>query len=178
MIKQNDAVLEGILVSAKQICAAAVTAPKACGRDSIVTAIVHGEELKTLAEEMRRIESERPEGKKPIFRRDADFVERSGAVVLIGCTREPRGLDKCSLCGYANCGKTVAAGGHCIFDDIDLGVALGSAAAMAADLRLDNRILYTAGMAAKCLGLLGEDVEAIMGLPLSAHARNQFFLRE
>ena len=61
---------------------------------------------------------------------------------------------------------------------MDLGIALGSAAAMAADLRMDNRILYTAGMAARNLGLLGDEVSTIMALPLSATNQNIFFIRQ
>ena len=100
------------------------------------------------------------------------------AVVLLGCRGQSRGLTPCGLCGHENCGACHAAGGHCAFDDMDLGIALGSACAMAADLRVDNRVLYTAGMAAKNLKLLGDGVSTIMALPLSATHQNIFFVRQ
>ena len=69
------------------------------------------------------------------------------------------------------------AGGVCSFNAGDLGIAVGSAAAMAADFRIDNRIMYTAGKAAIELGLLGEGVEIAYGIPLAAKGKNPFFDR-
>lgn len=57
-----------------------------------------------------------------------------------------------------------ATGGHCAYDDIDLGVAVGSAVSVAADLRIDNRVLFTAGVAAVQLQLLGEDVATVLAI--------------
>jgi len=71
----------------------------------------------------------------------------------------------------------LAAGGTCSFNVGDLGIALGSAVALAADLRIDNRIMYTAGKAALELGLLGEAVELAYGIPLAARGKNPFFDR-
>jgi uncharacterized ferredoxin-like protein len=66
-------------------------------------------------------------------------------------------------------------GQHCAFDDIDLGVAVGSAAAIAADLRLDNRVMYTVGLAAMNLKMLGDGVGTIIAIPVTASNRNVFF---
>ena len=71
----------------------------------------------------------------------------------------------------------VKAGGTCSFNVGDLGIAVGSAAAMAADFRIDNRIMYTAGKAAIELGMLGEDVKIAYGIPLAAKGKNPFFER-
>lgn len=101
----------------------------------------------------------------------------STAVVLIGSRRIQRGLSPCGLCGHSGCGAALASGGHCAFDDVDLGIAIGSAAALAADLRIDNRVLYTAGYAAMELELLGPGVSTIMAVPLSVSPRNLFFKR-
>ena len=70
-----------------------------------------------------------------------------------------------------------AAGGTCSFNAGDLGIAVGSAAGLAADLRIDNRIMYTAGKAAIELGMLGEDVQIAYGIPLAAKGKNPFFDR-
>ncbi|MBQ2738725.1 MAG: ferredoxin domain-containing protein, partial [Oscillibacter sp.] len=72
-------------------------------------------------------------------------------------------------------GMAKTPGQHCAFDDIDLGIALGSAASVAADHRADNRIFYTAGVAAMNLKLLGEQVGTIVAIPVSATNRNIFF---
>lgn len=176
MIEMRQACEEAILQAAKQMCNAAQTAPKACGRDSIVSSILTGPELKALAAEMERIERENP-GCTPIFFRDAELVRQSVAVVLVGTLGQCRNLEPCGLCGHGTCGGMAASGGHCCFDDIDLGIALGSAASVAADLRVDNRVMYSAGMAAMRLKLLGEQVGTIMGIPLALAPRNIFFTR-
>ena len=175
MIEQREAIHEAILDAAREICLAAKTAPKACGKDSIVTAVLTGDEIERLAACMDELE--KPRNKPiPIFSRDAQLLRSCGAVVLIGQKRVVRALN-CGLCGRATCGECIADGGHCAFDDIDLGIALGSAASIAADKRIDNRILYTAGTAAMKLKMLGDGVATIMALPLAASERNQFFLR-
>lgn len=172
MIRVNQACEEAIIQVAKQMCNAAQTAPKACGRDDIISGVLIGDEVQALGAEMRRIEAETPNC-TPIFVRDAELVEQSVAVVLIGVLHQKRGLSPCGICGHGNCGGP----GHCAYDDIDLGIALGSAVSMAADLRVDNRIMYSAGMAAMNLKLLGEDVGTIMAIPLAVSPRSIFFTR-
>ena len=69
------------------------------------------------------------------------------------------------------------AGGTCSFNTGDLGIAVGSAAAMAADFRIDNRIMYTAGKVAVELGMLGDEIMIAYGIPLAAKNKNRFFDR-
>ncbi len=175
MVSENKAIESALLGAAEEICLAAKTAPKACGKDSILTAILTGEEIMRLADCMEEIgaNSDKPNS---IFSRDAALLRSCGAVVLIGEKRVVRALN-CGLCGRKTCADCIAEGGHCAFDDIDLGIALGSAASIAADKRIDNRILYTAGTAAMKLRLLGDSTATIIALPLCAGERNQFFLR-
>lgn len=176
MIEVKEACYDALVEAAKQMCLAALTAPKACGRDSIVCGVLEGEELKALAREMIRIELE-VENARPIFVRDAKLVEQCAAVVLIGTKNQARGLVPCGLCGHPTCGAAADCGGHCSFDDIDLGIAIGSAVSRAADMRVDNRILYSGGVAAMNLQLLGEGVGTIMAIPVTASAQNIFFVR-
>ena len=61
---------------------------------------------------------------------------------------------------------------------MDLGIAIGSAVAAAADGRVDNRVLFSAGRAAMSLGLMGEDVRMVMAIPLSVKGKNPFFDRK
>ncbi len=176
MINKDQAVREAILRCAGDMCAAAQSAPKACGLDSIVTGILTGEEVAALSAEMEKIVETIPDC-RPAFRRDAPLVAACPAVVLIGTIRHLRGLTPCSLCGFENCAAASKAGGHCCFDDMDLGIAIGSAASIAADHRIDNRVLYTAGVAAMRLRLLGENVTTIMAIPLNVEPKNPFFAR-
>jgi uncharacterized ferredoxin-like protein len=98
-------------------------------------------------------------------------------VVLLGSRKQPIGLPNCGLCGFSGCEALQAAGGVCAFNSGDLGIALGSAASRAADLRIDNRIMYSAGKAALELGFLGEDVVLAYGLPLAVIGKSPFFDR-
>lgn len=112
----------------------------------------------------------------PAFARDAGLVARSPYLVLIGVRRKTLGLN-CGYCGYSSCDELGATPGVCAFNSLDLGIALGSAAAQAAGMRVDNRVMYTLGRAAMEAGYLEDAVQAV-GIPLSATAKNPFFDRK
>jgi uncharacterized ferredoxin-like protein len=176
LIKSDEAELNAVLNAAQAISAAAKTAPKGCGFDFIDTAILTDDDKDALANEMRKIgESHGERGQ--FFLRDADNVDAAAAIVLVGATYDVRRLGAlCSLCRFDGCGACTEAGAVCVFAGVDLGIALGSAVSLAADLRIDNRILFTAGKAATALGLLGEH-KIIMGIPLSVSCKSPFFDR-
>ena len=130
-----------VLAAAQAMCAAARTAPKACGIDKLDSAIITGAEKDALSAEMRRIAEQDGDA---FFIRDAENVDMSQAVVLIGAEEKPRGVDRvCSLCGWDGCGDCVKHGGKCIMNSVDLGIAVGSAVSLAADRRVDNRVMFT-----------------------------------
>lgn len=141
--------LDAVLTVADKMVTAAKTAPKASGQDSIVAAVVTGEDKDRLAMAMREI-GKREE--KEFCIRDAGNVDNSVCVVLIGCKERPYGLNRCALCGFENCAAMKKAGGVCAFNLSDLGIAVGSAVSLAADNRVDNRVMYSAGRGAVELG--------------------------
>ena len=57
------------------------------------------------------------------------------------------------------------------------GIAIGSAVAVAADRRVDTRIMYSIGYAMLHFGMLPPDVVVAHGIPLSASSKNPFFDR-
>jgi uncharacterized ferredoxin-like protein len=65
-----------------------------------------------------------------------------------------------------------------VFCPGDLGIAVGSAVSVASQARADNRILYTLGLAAVKLQVLGPEVRFALGIPLTATAKNPFFDRK
>ena len=69
------------------------------------------------------------------------------------------------------------AGVPCAMNTIDVGIAVGSACATASDLRLDTRVMYSAGYAAKQLGWL-DGCNFIIAIPVSASSKNPFFDRK
>ncbi|MDR3225907.1 MAG: DUF2148 domain-containing protein [Clostridiales Family XIII bacterium] len=171
----KDAERNAILNVAYAMAAAARTAPKGCGIDNIETVVLDGEDKDALAAEMRNI-SEELGGAGP-FARDAGNVDNSEAIVLIGVKNSPIGLKHCGLCGFGDCAGAVTAGSGCAFNITDLGIATGSAAAVAMDHRIDNRIMWTAGKAAVRLPLFSEKVKIVYGIPLSTSGKSIFFDR-
>jgi uncharacterized ferredoxin-like protein len=182
MIESKKGEREAILETAKLMLVSARTAPKTSGIDDLQTVILYGEEKDAIADKMDEIgEKRKIEG----FRRDAQNVRDSEAVVLIGVRgKKSLGLS-CGSCGYKGCaefdhakkkiGKDFA-GPTCLFKALDLGIALGSATKTASMLNVDNRIMYRIGTAALKLKLLSE-ATVIMGIPLSAKGKNIYFDR-
>ena len=176
LIRSQKAEEQAVLNLAYAVCVAARTAPKARGEDCVDTMVLTGDDKAQIAEEMRRIGKDLGED-GAYFSRDAANVDVSAAVVLIGAKYQPRGLnERCGLCGFVNCAACTEAGAACVFTSMDLGVALGSAVAIAADQRVDNRIMFSIGKAAANLNLLGE-YKMIMGIPLSVSGKSPFFDR-
>lgn len=164
-----------LLSTANAMAAAARTAPKTKGEDFLETMILTGEDLETLAKAMEAMAEEKGAG---FFNRDAGCVRKSGAVVLLGIGRHCRGLDQlCGYCGLGGCEACKKAGATCAFDATDLGIAAGSAAAIAEDNRVDTRIMFSVGVGAKKLGLFPEGTELVYGLPLSISGKSPYFDR-
>lgn len=165
-----------VLRCAQQMCAAMRTAPKARGVDEIETLILTGAEKDELADRMDEAGDELGAG---FFHRDAGNVRDAQAIVLAGVRYTPRGLNElCQLCNNRNCAETLGKDAVCVFDPMDLGIAIGSAVATAADARVDSRVLFSAGKAALGGGCFGPDVKCVMGIPLSCTGKNPFFDRK
>ena len=175
IISSEQAEQAALMSCAEAMCAAARTAPKAKGVDHIVCCILTGEDMEALAREMERLSVELSYG---FLARDAQNVRESQAVVLIGARYGQRGLGTgCSRCGFDGCAACAQAGAVCVYDPMDLGIALGAAAAVAAERHIDNRIMFSCGRAANALGLL-EGAPLVMGIPLSVSGKSPFFDRK
>jgi uncharacterized ferredoxin-like protein len=170
------------------MASSARTAPKGRGVDRITTAIVRGEERELLAKAMER-KMEEKVNPIPAFRRDAGNVRASPVLLLIGVKgtvpKKPEDPLNCGACGYKTCAEFMKVekkmgedfmGPVCIFEALDLGIALGSAVKVASEHNVDNRLMYTVGAAAKALGMIEGDV--IVGIPLSASGKNIYFDRK
>ena len=186
IIEEKKAEMEGVLAIARSMAVAARTAPKARGDDAIETLIVYGNDLKELAKAMKN----HGENSKisEAFERDANNVVNSQAVLLIGLNDlRPKKPDKpldCGGCGHSTCAgflKTEKTEGNdfpgpvCLFQSIDLGIALSSACAVAARFHVDNRMMYTIGGPARNLAWMKSQV--IIGIPLSCSGKNIYFDR-
>jgi uncharacterized ferredoxin-like protein len=177
ILSEHNILKESILELAKQVVVAARTAPKARGLNNIASAIITGEDIIRLSSKMNELGIQND---VHFFQRDAqNLIDGALAVVIIGCKINPVGLILCGLCGFDNCDeKNKFPQTPCVFNTIDLGIAIGSAVSTAANLKIDNRVMYTIGMAARELKLLDEDYNIIMGIPLGASSKNPFFDRK
>lgn len=167
---------ETVLMVAEKMCVAARTAPKTKGQDFITACVITGEEKDALASEMERLSEVYHYG---FFCRDAQNIRDSLAVVLLGVENETRGLgDGCGYCGFNNCQQCENHGGMCAYGPIDLGIAVGAAVSIAADNRVDNRVMFSAGRAAMAMGIFGESVREILAIPLSVSGKSPYFDRK
>ncbi len=160
---------------ARKMAAAAKTAPKASGVDDIMIAIVTGEEKDRIADKMMELGIQYDE---EFIRRDADQLRGCKIAVLFGLKETPFGLPNCSFCGFKNCAYMKNAGGQCALGITDLGIAIGSAASIAADNRIDNRVMYSIGKALSELNdVFPESAHVCYGIPLSISSKSIFFDR-
>ncbi len=164
MIEEHNLLQSGVLRVAELMAIAAKTAPKARGIDNIVIKVLNKrEELEALAKTMEEMAPEYGS----FLARDAKNVRDSEAVVLIGAKIVDLGIKtppeyKIDL----NTAMTL----------INLGIALGSAVKVASMLNVDNRVMYSIGIAAQRMKLL--DADFVIGIPLSAKAKNIYFDRK
>ena len=177
MIKEQDTREQTVKNVALKMMAAARTAPKGKGMDNLEILLAEKVDIQKIAERMKEIGSRA--NTTPAFTRDAGNILEAEYMVLLGTKIQTLGLAYCSLCGFSGCDEKKKHPDHpCAFNTGDLGIAVGSAASIAMDERIDNRIMYTVGMAVKELGLMGEDVKVIYGIPLSCKSKNVFFDRK
>ncbi len=163
---------EHLLNIGRQMMTAARTAPKGKGLDIIEIGMVTGENIREISGELFRLAGEM--GHKFMLR-DAENILNAEMVVLIGTRQHTQGLN-CFHCGFATCAEKPAPV-PCAINTVDVGIAVGSACAAAADLRVDTRVMFSAGLAAQRLGYLGV-AGCVMAIPVSASSKNPFFDRK
>ncbi len=112
----------------------------------------------------------------------------SDACVLIGIRGAVAAGVNCQGCGFPTCtdlqdafaqkdpANVPFAGPNCIIRIADLGIAVGSAVKTAQVHNVDNRIMCSAGVAARALGWLNERT-LVYGIPLKGSGKNIFFDR-
>lgn len=172
---REQAITASAVQTARQMAAAAISAPKASGNDTVQSFVLTGEHKAALANHMRDIAAETG---AEFFERDAGNVDASEAVVIIGVKNVPFGLEHCGYCGFENCGQMVKAGANCALTITDLGIAVGSAVSIAADHRMDNRVMFSAGQAALRMDFFDPSVRVSYGIPLSVTSKSIYFDRD
>ncbi len=164
LIDEGTAIENGIRYVSELMVIAAKTAPKARGVDNIVIRILDKkDELETLARKMEELSKSFGE----FFNRDAQNIRNSKAVILIGCrivgmgikTPSRWNIDADTICSIVN-----------------LGIAIGSAVKIASINNVDNRVMFSAGVAAQELGYI--DADYVFAIPLNVSSKNIYFDRK
>jgi uncharacterized ferredoxin-like protein len=175
-----------IMAVADLMALAARTAPKGKGIDTLEIHVLAKKDMKKLAANLEKLGKEKNIG---FFLRDAKNLAASDACVLIGCRGGEAGGINCGGCGFADCADFTKAqkkksnkatpfvGPNCVLRMTDLGIAVGSAVKTAQILNMDNRVMYSGGVAARELGLFSKDCTVVYAIPLSATGKNIFFDR-
>ena len=171
---ERDLRANTIKALAEAVMTAARTAPKAKGRDLVEVAMITDEDIEHLSQTMIQMSEE--SGLKFLLR-DAANILQAEAVIIIGIKQENSvcGLN-CGYCGYASC-EAKPECTPCMMNGVDVGIAIGSACSKIADLRLDSRVLFSAGWAAKRLDLL-QGADLVFAIPVTAASKNPFFDRK
>lgn len=171
IIEERDSRHRRVIDAAGHMLSAARTAPKAKGVDIIECAILEGDDLKAVSAHLQQMGETLGRGG---MLRDAANILQGECIVIIGTRREMMGLN-CGHCGYPRCVDKPAVA-PCAFNMIDVGIAVGSACATAADLRMDTRVMYSAGLAAQQMGYL-PDCTAVQAIAVSCASKSPYFDR-
>jgi uncharacterized ferredoxin-like protein len=172
--KYSDIKNETLKDVAEFMCVAARTAPKTRGKDNLLITTLNKTEKKKITAAMKKIAKR---DSRPSCRRDAESIKGTDHIVIIATRKGPLGLN-CGFCGYPDCNALNKTKGVCAYNAMDLGIALGSAASLAARFHIDNRLMYSIGKAAIETGILEKNVIQAIGIPLSATGKNPYFDRQ
>ncbi len=174
IINERDTRRKRLLHVADDMMTAARTAPKGKGFDIVEVLTVTDETILKLSEAMLKYSAK--SGLK-FFLRDAENILQAEAIVLIGTRQQLQSLN-CGYCGFETCdAKRNFPDVPCALNTVDVGIALGSACAVAADRRVDSRVMFSVGKAAQELGMM-PDCSSIYGIPISSSSKNPFFDRQ
>lgn len=174
LINERDTRSERLMQVANAMMTAARTAPKGKGFDIIEVALVVDETIEELSKAM--LEYSQKTGLKFITR-DAENILLAEAIVLIGTAQKVHSLN-CGYCGFATCAeKNEFPGVPCAINTVDVGIAIGSACSVAADQRVDSRVMFSVGRVAQELGMM-TGCSSIYGIPISCSSKSPFFDRK
>ncbi len=174
---------------AKLMAASAITAPKSGGQlfiagkaNFVEVVIVDDAPTKTMLAEWIRARGK--ERREAIWFRDAQVAETVDAILFLGLKDwYPPNYD-CGACGYATCAEFLHetstlrrgsaelefAGPTCNLRDIDLGIAVGSAAKTAAIHSIDCRCQTRVAVAARKTGVIDADIAVALSLSMTPKA--------
>ena len=173
-IKYSTIKTNAIKTVAEHMVTAARTAPKTKGQDNLVIAILDKKDISKIRSKMKQISKR---DNRPGCMRDADNIKNTEYIVVIATKKAILGLN-CGFCGYTSCLELSKTKGMCVYNAMDLGIALGSASGISSTFHIDSRLMYSIGKAVLESGIIGKNLTQAIGIPLSATGKNPFFDRK
>ncbi|HVB15695.1 MAG TPA: DUF2148 domain-containing protein [Stellaceae bacterium] len=187
MFNSIDEAKGDLIRSVARLCAAAaVTAPKSGGQlflrgKPLFIETVFVDEHETLLRLAGWMRQRGRERRQEIWWRDAALAERLDGVLFIGLRDWYPPIYDCGACGYATCAEFVEAtrqrrtdseafefkGPQCNLRDIDLGIAVGSAAKAASLYSVDTRCQTRIAVAARKLGLIQAEIAVALSMTVT-----------
>ena len=173
LINEKDTRRERLLRVAGEMMTAARTAPKGKGFDIIEVALITDDSIEELSKAM--LEYSQKTGLKFVLR-DAENILHAEVIVLIGTKQQVHSLN-CGYCGFDTCAeKNDFPDVPCALNTVDVGIAIGSACSVAADHRVDSRVMFSVGRVVQELEWM-PGCSSIYGIPISCSSKNPFFDR-
>ncbi|MFH2144360.1 MAG: DUF2148 domain-containing protein [Bacteroidota bacterium] len=173
IINENELTKKIIQEIAEIMVIAARTAPKGRGLNFLDVKIATDQDIERISLKMKDIGEKK---QRSSFIRDAENILSAEAIVLIASKIQHIDLN-CGMCGFETCAeKNIKT--PCVFNTVDLGIAIGSAASTASSFKADNRIMYTVGQAVLDLNIFSKDYIIIFGIPLASLSKNPFYDRK
>jgi uncharacterized ferredoxin-like protein len=173
LINERETRTERLIQVANEMMTAARTAPKGKGFDIIEVAMITGNSIKKLSDAM--VEYHKKSGLNFVLR-DSINILNAEAIVLIGTKQQIHNLN-CGYCGFESCAeKQQFPEVPCSLNSVDVGIAIGSACAVAADRRVDSRVMFSVGRVAKEIGIM-PGCSNMYGIPISCSSKSPFFDR-
>ena len=172
--KYNNIKNNALKTVAELMCISARTAPKTRGEDNLVIITINKSEKEKIIKQMKKIAKR---DSRLSCERDAENIKNVNEIVIIGTKKKVLGLN-CGFCGYATCKELSKTKATCVYNSMDLGIALGSCATIASDFHADNRLMFSIGKAAMECGIIDKSVTQAIGIPLAATGKNIFFDRK
>jgi uncharacterized ferredoxin-like protein len=173
LVNERDTRRERLLQVANEMMTAARTAPKGKGFDIIEVALITGESINELSKAMLTY-SEKTDLKFVL--RDAENILHAEAIILIGTAQKTHSLN-CGYCGFDTCAaKNEFPYVPCAINTVDVGIAIGSACSVAADHRVDSRVMFSVGRVALELNWM-PGCSSMYGIPISCSSKSPFFDR-
>jgi uncharacterized ferredoxin-like protein len=173
LINERETRTKRLIQVANEMMTAARTAPKGKGFDIIEVAMITGDTIKELSQAM--VEYHKKSGLNFVLR-DSINILNAEAIVLIGTKQQIHNLN-CGYCGFESCAeKQQFPEVPCSLNSVDVGIAIGSACAVAADRRVDSRVMFSVGRVAKEIGIM-PGCSNMYGIPISCSSKSPFFDR-